>query len=57
MVSRSQNRVNILNYKKPFSTSNYNDNHHQVLNSVQERFEVNIQECPDHIEPTSYLNA
>jgi len=29
----------------------------KVLNSVQERFEVNIQECPDHIEPTSYLNA
>jgi len=29
----------------------------KVLNSVQERFEVNISECPDNIEPTSYLNA
>jgi ATP-dependent RNA helicase UAP56/SUB2 len=29
----------------------------QVLEEVQSRFEVNISECPDQIEPTSYLNA
>lgn len=29
----------------------------KILNDVQSRFEVNIGECPDSIEPTSYLNA
>lgn len=29
----------------------------EVLKSVQDRFEVSIGECPDTIEPTSYLNA
>jgi len=29
----------------------------EVLTDVQSRFEVSITECPDHIEPTSYLNA
>jgi len=28
-----------------------------VLNSVQERFEVQIAECPDKIDPSTYLNA
>jgi len=29
----------------------------QVLNSVQERFEVQIAECPDKIDASTYLNA
>merc|ERR1739845_42831 len=28
-----------------------------VLNQVQQRFEVQITECPSHIAPSSYLNA
>lgn len=37
-----------------FSSS---DEDHKVLTAVQERFEVSIGECPDTIDPTSYLNA
>ena len=29
----------------------------QVLNQVQERFEVNISELPENIEVSSYMNA
>jgi len=33
------------------------DEDKKVLEDVQSRFEVNISECPDTIDPTSYLNA
>jgi ATP-dependent RNA helicase UAP56/SUB2 len=29
----------------------------QILNQVQERFEVNISELPSQIEVSSYMNA
>merc|ERR1712032_312205 len=34
-----------------------NDSDNEVLTQVQERFKVKIGECPDTIDPTSYLNA
>lgn len=37
-----------------FSSS---DEDKEVLDKVQERFEVSISECPETIDPTSYLNA
>ncbi|KAH8918394.1 P-loop containing nucleoside triphosphate hydrolase protein [Atractiella rhizophila] len=34
-----------------------NDENKQVLDTIQSRFEVAITELPDHIEPSSYMNA
>jgi ATP-dependent RNA helicase UAP56/SUB2 len=37
--------------------SNGTEDEEKILAEVQSRFEVNIGECPESIEPTSYLNA
>lgn len=34
-----------------------NDDNQKVLNDIQSRFEVAITDLPDHIEPSSYMNA
>jgi len=38
-------------------TFSASDEDKKVLDDVQSRFEVHINECPDNIDPTSYLNA
>lgn len=38
-------------------TFSASDEDKEVLSDVQSRFEVSIEECPDSIDPTSYLNA